>query len=857
MVYPDTYTETINVNKSGISIISTGGSSETDLIAPSSGNVFYVGNVEGVTINGFNVSGPAPVKGVYLYHSDNCTVANITANSISYGVYLENSGNNTLANNNLENNSHQGIRLVNSNYNSILENTAISNLLGIYILDSNYNTLTGNTANGSTQFGIQLKNSTINTVTDNRAFSNGYDGITLTSSFNNTVTGNTAGLNTHYGIYLNSSNNGTVTGNTINSNAEIGIWVEGSDNCTVTNNTANLNPRYGIALEYADNNLVANNTAVSNGAGASDHTGFALGHSNDNTITNNIAESNTNGIAFAYSSGNLITNNTAGNSTIAGVFAYISGSNTVAYNTINQNTYGIMMAGASGNLIYNNIFNNAINFVDAGSTGANIWNVSREQGPNVIGGVYLGGNYWSTPTETGFSQVIPDSNGDGICDSEKTLASNNVDYLALRTASPILTLGNIENLAVDWGAFNLNHSVTVQNQTADNVIITYDVPWIPDYNLNTVPIGETRWLNQTISNNTVQRINVLVFTNTSTIPAFNDSGSFSINITPRDIIIDTNPVSQTVDRIDDFRINASAEGEYNETFLGNASLLRNGIVVGNPVSVTDGNASFSWNETASGDYTFAVLFYNTSHYYNRSSAEAEITVQSSSGSSSGSGGGGGSPASDDVITMDIETLFVKKGFNEYMFDDPQGPVANLSFFSNHALGNVNANVQVLANGSTTPEYPDSLTKMTIRISVGNQGTLKDADDIHIKYKVDKNWISENNVDSSTIRLALFSNDEWIDMPTTAEEENSEFRYFSTDTSDLGTFRIVGDEFAVGISEEVSPDEDDNNDEAENPVLIPAQEGKNSNFPVAAIIPIVILLAGIGFVLIKQRKDEEE
>ena len=42
-------------------------------------------------------------------------------------------------------------------------------------------------------------------------------------------------------------------------------------------------------------------------------------------------------------------------------------------------------------------------------------------GPNVMGNRYIGGNYWGTPDRTGFSDVTPDTDGDGFADGSFVL----------------------------------------------------------------------------------------------------------------------------------------------------------------------------------------------------------------------------------------------------------------------------------------------------------------------------------------------------------------------------------------------------------------------------------------------------
>ncbi|WP_456474655.1 NosD domain-containing protein, partial [Candidatus Pyrohabitans sp.] len=103
----------------------------------------------------------------------------------------------------------------------------------------------------------------------------------------------------------------------------------------------------------------------------------------------------------------------------------------IVNNTIENNYYGVYLSSSTGNTIYNNYFNNTNNAQD---TGTNFWNATRTSGTNIVGGPYLGGNLWALPDGTGFSQnetACSDADEDGICDSNYTVSTGNVDYLPL------------------------------------------------------------------------------------------------------------------------------------------------------------------------------------------------------------------------------------------------------------------------------------------------------------------------------------------------------------------------------------------------------------------------------------------
>ncbi len=232
-------------------------------------------------------------------------------------------------------------------------------------------------------------------------------------------------------------------------------------------------------------------------------------------------------------------------------------------------------------------------------------------------------------------------------------------YIMTTVVGPTLTLGNVYNVASDWGTnFNLNHSVTVTNATATNVNVSYNVSWLTECTLGTVNKDVTVWGNQTVSNSTVQQITVRVNANSTNTSAVNDTDTFQVNITKRDINITSHPLAtQTVNTDATFRINAIAQGEYAEYFIGNATLVRDGIVVDTPKEVTEGNVSFYVTESTTGTYEFFIWFYNLTYYFNASTDNSKVNVKNPPTPSSGSGGGGAG-ISDEPENVE-ETVFLR------------------------------------------------------------------------------------------------------------------------------------------------------------------------------------------------------
>ncbi|APH39579.1 NosD domain-containing protein [Methanohalophilus halophilus] len=141
-VYPGTYIENVDVNKSVIIISQSGESDNTKVQAASSAD--YVFNVtrDNVTIKGFEVTGG------------------------EQGIYLDRVQNNTLTDNNVSYNNN-GIILYRSSNNNLTNNNVLNNLYGISLGFSRNNNLTSNIVCNSSSSGIQLVSSGSNIIYDN------------------------------------------------------------------------------------------------------------------------------------------------------------------------------------------------------------------------------------------------------------------------------------------------------------------------------------------------------------------------------------------------------------------------------------------------------------------------------------------------------------------------------------------------------------------------------------------------------------------------------------------------------------------------------------------------------------------
>ncbi|MEM4218855.1 MAG: NosD domain-containing protein, partial [Candidatus Micrarchaeia archaeon] len=168
--------------------------------------------------------------------------------------------------------------------------------------------------------------------------------------------------------------------------------------------------------------------------GGSNSEGVTINTYSNITIKNciiiaNSSGSNNIGISFAGSYNNLVYNCTIKDNPYGIVLELSQAS--IINNNISNNNYGIIIQFSSfNNHLSNNFFNNTNNFLLYGNA---TWNTTLDclSGPNIVGGPCIGGNFYATPSGTGFSETCTDNDGNGICDSNYTLATNNIDFLPL------------------------------------------------------------------------------------------------------------------------------------------------------------------------------------------------------------------------------------------------------------------------------------------------------------------------------------------------------------------------------------------------------------------------------------------
>lgn len=190
-----------------------------------------------------------------------------------------------------------------------------------------------------------------------------------------------------------------------------GVHAIGVSGLVLEEVTARENRDHGIYLFAVTNATVDNCTVVANRG-----TGLVLSDvSQDNLVQAINASGNEhNGLMLIASERNRLLGNTVRDNGAYGIDCYLTRENVIADN------------------LFVNANNSHIEEFDRDT-----WSLSASPGPNIAGGPMRGGNYWGRPDGKGFSEVTPDADGDGFCDTPYTLEKGSVDELPLKGTGAI------------------------------------------------------------------------------------------------------------------------------------------------------------------------------------------------------------------------------------------------------------------------------------------------------------------------------------------------------------------------------------------------------------------------------------
>ena len=115
------------------------------------------------------------------------------------------------------------------------------------------------------------------------------------------------------------------------------------------------------------------------------------------------------------------------------------------------------------------------------------------------------------------------------------------------------------------------------------------------------------------------------------------------------------------------------------------------------------------------------------------------------------------------------------------------------------MGKIGAKVEMLKKTSTVVDLapPDTVYKnLNILLGDPDWSTSSNIANPAISFKVETTWISENNMDKSTIKLNRYNGGKWNQLVTTQISEDADYLYLEAETPGFSPFAVTGKELEV-------------------------------------------------------------
>ena len=241
-----------------------------------------------------------------------------------------------------------------------------------------------------------------------------------------------------------------------------------------------------------------------------------------------------------------------------------------------------------------------------------------------------------------------------------------------------------------------------------------------------------------------------------------------------------------------------------------------------------------------------------------------------SGGSGGGGGGGGGASGENYSNIELiekyDMQISKDALTSYRFTHKKNPIMFVNITGNTTYGIITVSEEVLKGTSTLVKIsPKGLVYKNVNIWVGTSGfaTPKNIKEASIKFRVDNNWMSANNVTSSDIVLVKWNGNSWIQLETRVLSKDDTNTFFEGKTNAFSPFaitvkmggvtaRVPGLEIPQQV-EAKAPDRDEKSSQpAETANIIRIASSGISKWPTILIILIInIIIVLIYFKWVKK------
>lgn len=229
------------------------------------------------------------------------------------------------------------------------------------------------------------------------------------------------------------------------------------------------------------------------------------------------------------------------------------------------------------------------------------------------------------------------------------------------------------------------------------------------------------------------------------------------------------------------------------------------IVMVNDVAASIKLANFSGTFTATsvpislGTNTINANVIDAAGNVDSTSISVIRTSPESPPSSGGGGGGGGATGEpfENIAVKDVAREYVVIGSPvTYTFKEEINAIGFITYDAKSNPGEVAVMIEVLKSTSamvSTPPSGEVYQNMNIWVGMSGYATEKNIGNPIVGFRVARSWITENNIDESTIKLNRYNEEKWNALKTTKTDEDAIFMYFESQTPGFSPFAITAQE----------------------------------------------------------------
>jgi S-layer protein (TIGR01567 family) len=240
-----------------------------------------------------------------------------------------------------------------------------------------------------------------------------------------------------------------------------------------------------------------------------------------------------------------------------------------------------------------------------------------------------------------------------------------------------------------------------------------------------------------------------------------------------------------------------------------------------------------------------------------SDTESPAKTSSSSGGSGGGGGGTTGEKFENIAYKDVLSEFVSKGsVTSYEFDNELNAIEYINFEASRNWGKIFSTIEMLNGRSAlVDENAPDIVYCNVNLWVGKSG-FSSSDNIGnpvVGFKVEKEWIEDNEISEASLRLCRYSDDEWSYLDTQKIGEDDKYVHFEASTPGFSPFAIVGNSTEkVAVEEELKTTKSTIGDTS-NEDKVPTEQISSPTNWIAIGSLSILLIGGIaGYSIFRKR-----